>query len=92
MMDEPEDGALVLARYSSPRGDDFAIMWERADRNDNQRAGDWWQIRVPSAYCTHCRTTRQLGVAGPKSWGEVCGLDDPEPYGLSQTILVEATP
>jgi hypothetical protein len=84
--DEPPDGSYVLATYRTDC-DDVEKVWQRIDRNGGQEHGDWWEVRGGRAWCTYCGTTRELGPTGPDSWGVVCGLDDPEPYGVSQVLL-----
>lgn len=88
---EPPDGSYVRIAYQSgPGGGEVEKVWVRNDRKAGQAWGDWWQVRGATGFCMSCGTTRQLGVTGPASWGEVCGLDDPEPYGISQTLLIPA--
>jgi hypothetical protein len=85
---EPGNGAIVMALYRGYHGHpDYEKVWRREDLNPGQTDGNWFEIRTRSALCTHCGTTRQLGPAGPSSWGEVLGLDDPEPYGIGQVVL-----
>lgn len=84
---EPGNGAIVLAQYRSNNGDNFEIVWRREDLGNGQKNGNWFEIRASAAFCTHCGTTRTLGASGPSSWGEVLGLDDPEPYAFGHVIL-----
>lgn len=74
---EPGNGAIVLALYRGYHGrPDFERVWRREDRNPGQDTGNWYHVG------------RSVGEPqGSASWGEVLGLDDPEPYGLGQVVL-----
>ena len=97
--EEYPDGSLVLATYrgywsgqpGDQRGEDFEVVWQRADRIPRgDGPGDWFEVRGPMFVQTPAGTKVDARPRGPEPWGTVCGLDDPEPYGVDQVRLYTA--
>jgi hypothetical protein len=92
--DEFPDGSYVLAEYRGhwdgppeARPDSWQTVWQRQDRKPRQETGDWWEVCGPTWAQTPSGSVRVPPPSEPVGWGTVCGLDDPEPYGVSQVRL-----